>query len=90
MTSRWDDADPGQPHVTVGGSRLDGVGELADEEGQDPVRANGFRGAGAGRPGELIANRAGLGARELVPDPSVRSVRGQQVVVDKPGTAAAG
>lgn len=33
----------------------------------------------------LIANCAGLGARELVPDPSMRAVRGQQVVVDNPG-----
>lgn len=33
----------------------------------------------------LLANCAGLGARELVPDPSVRAVRGQQVIVDNPG-----
>jgi len=33
----------------------------------------------------LLANCAGLGARELVPDPSVRPVRGQQVIVDNPG-----
>lgn len=33
----------------------------------------------------LLANCAGLGARELVPDPSVRPIRGQQVVVDNPG-----
>lgn len=33
----------------------------------------------------LIANCAGLGARELVPDPAVRAVRGQQVVVENPG-----
>ena len=33
----------------------------------------------------LVANCAGLGARELVPDPSLRAVRGQQVVVDNPG-----
>jgi len=33
----------------------------------------------------LIANCAGLGARELVPDRSVRPVRGQQVIVDNPG-----
>jgi D-amino-acid oxidase len=33
----------------------------------------------------LIANCSGLGARELVPDPSVFPVRGQQVVVDNPG-----
>ncbi len=33
----------------------------------------------------LLANCAGLGARELVPDPAVRPVRGQQVIVDNPG-----
>ncbi len=32
----------------------------------------------------LLVNCAGLGARELVPDPSVRAVRGQQVIVDNP------
>lgn len=33
----------------------------------------------------LVANCAGLGARELVPDPTVRPVRGQHVIVDNPG-----
>jgi D-amino-acid oxidase len=33
----------------------------------------------------LVANCTGLGARELVPDPSVRPVRGQHVVVENPG-----
>jgi hypothetical protein len=33
----------------------------------------------------LIANCAGWGARELVPDPSVRPVRGQQVIADNQG-----
>ena len=33
----------------------------------------------------LIANCSGLGSRELVPDPSVRPVRGQHVIVDNPG-----
>jgi len=33
----------------------------------------------------LLANCAGLGARELVPDPSVHPMRGQQVIVDNPG-----
>jgi len=32
----------------------------------------------------LLANCAGFGAQELVPDPSVRPVRGQQVIVDNP------
>jgi len=33
----------------------------------------------------LLANCTGLGARDLVPDSSVRPVRGQQVIVDNPG-----
>jgi D-amino-acid oxidase len=33
----------------------------------------------------LVANCPGVGARELVPDPSVRPVRGQQVIVENPG-----
>lgn len=33
----------------------------------------------------LVANCPGVGARELVPDPSVRPVRGQHVVVENPG-----
>ena len=33
----------------------------------------------------LIANCAGLGTRELVPDPAMRAVRGQLVIVDNPG-----
>ena len=33
----------------------------------------------------LIANCAGLGARKLVPDLSVRPIRGQHVVVENPG-----
>ncbi len=33
----------------------------------------------------LLVNCAGLGARELVPDPALRAVRGQHVVVDNPG-----
>lgn len=33
----------------------------------------------------LVVNCAGIGARELVPDPAVRPVRGQVVVVENPG-----
>ncbi|MCT2593581.1 FAD-binding oxidoreductase [Streptomyces sp. N2-109] len=33
----------------------------------------------------VIVNCTGLGARELVPDPAVRPVRGQVVIVDNPG-----
>jgi D-amino-acid oxidase len=41
--------------------------------------------ADAANTAPLIANCAGLGARTLVPDPSVRPVRGQHVVVENPG-----
>lgn len=33
----------------------------------------------------LVVNCAGLGARELAPDPAVRPVRGQHVIVENPG-----
>jgi len=33
----------------------------------------------------LVANCAGIGARDLVPDPSVIAVRGQHVIVENPG-----
>ncbi|MCX4903657.1 FAD-dependent oxidoreductase [Streptomyces sp. NBC_00878] len=33
----------------------------------------------------VVVNCAGLGARELVPDPAVRPVRGQLVIVENPG-----
>ncbi|MGC9669388.1 FAD-dependent oxidoreductase [Planosporangium sp. 12N6] len=33
----------------------------------------------------LMANCTGVGARELVPDPEVHPVRGQQVIVENPG-----
>jgi D-amino-acid oxidase len=33
----------------------------------------------------VVVNCSGVGARELVPDPAVRSVRGQHVVVESPG-----
>lgn len=39
--------------------------------------------AGTGAP--VVVNCTGLGARELVPDPSVRPVRGQLVIVENPG-----
>ena len=34
---------------------------------------------------EVVVNCTGLGARELVPDPAVRPVRGQLVIVENPG-----
>lgn len=36
-------------------------------------------------PAPVVVNCTGLGARELVPDPSVRPVRGRLVVVENPG-----
>ncbi|MGW3145032.1 MULTISPECIES: NAD(P)/FAD-dependent oxidoreductase [Streptomyces] len=36
-------------------------------------------------PAPVVVNCTGLGARELVPDPAVRPVRGQLVVVENPG-----
>ena len=39
----------------------------------------------AGSRATVVVNCAGLGARELVPDPELESVRGQLVVVDNPG-----
>ncbi|MFE3517923.1 FAD-dependent oxidoreductase [Streptomyces sp. NPDC059166] len=41
--------------------------------------------AEAAREAPVVVNCAGLGARELVPDPGVRPVRGQLVVVENPG-----
>ncbi|MEV0090735.1 FAD-dependent oxidoreductase [Streptomyces sp. NPDC050738] len=36
-------------------------------------------------PADVVVNCTGLGARDLVPDPEVRPVRGQLVVVENPG-----
>jgi len=41
--------------------------------------------AEAAREAPLVANCAGVGARDLVPDPLVRAVWGQQVIVENPG-----
>lgn len=38
-------------------------------------------------PAGVVVNCTGLGARSLVPDPAVRPVRGQLVVVENPGVA---
>ncbi|MFJ9562608.1 FAD-dependent oxidoreductase [Streptomyces fuscichromogenes] len=38
-------------------------------------------------PAPVVVNCTGLGARSLVPDPAVRPVRGQLVVVENPGIA---
>ncbi|MFJ3230622.1 FAD-dependent oxidoreductase [Streptomyces sp. NPDC086787] len=42
----------------------------------------------SGVPAPVVVNCAGLGARELVPDPAVRPVRGQLVVVENPGVTS--
>jgi len=47
------------------------VGSLAEATGADGV--------------DVVVNCTGLGARDLVPDPGVRPVRGQLVVVENPG-----
>jgi D-amino-acid oxidase len=39
----------------------------------------------AGREASCVVNCTGLGARELVPDPRMRPVRGQLVIVENPG-----
>jgi D-amino-acid oxidase len=39
----------------------------------------------AGRDAPFVVNCTGLGARELVPDPDVRPVQGELVVVENPG-----
>ncbi|WP_455351517.1 FAD-dependent oxidoreductase [Streptomyces sp. SYSU K217416] len=38
-----------------------------------------------GEAGPVVVNCSGIGARELVPDPRVRPVRGQLVIVENPG-----
>jgi D-amino-acid oxidase len=51
------------------GIEFEPVKSLADAAGEAPI----------------VVNCAGLGARELVPDPTVRPVRGQHLVVENPG-----
>ncbi|MEU5719362.1 FAD-dependent oxidoreductase [Streptomyces sp. NPDC020403] len=58
--------------------RLSAVGGVVERR-----TLRGFEEAGAEAP--VVVNCAGLGARELVPDPGVRPVRGQLVVVENPG-----
>ncbi|MEV2243347.1 FAD-dependent oxidoreductase [Streptomyces sp. NPDC049970] len=59
-------------------------GRLAAAGGVIERRAvDGF--AEAAAEARVVVNCAGLGARELVPDPGVRPVRGQLVVVENPG-----
>ena len=41
--------------------------------------------ADAAQMAPLVANCSGLGARDLVPDPDVRPIRGQHVVMENPG-----
>lgn len=56
--------------------RLEAAGGLVEER-----EVSGL----AGVPAPVVVNCSGLGARTLVPDPSVRPVRGQLVVVENPG-----
>jgi D-amino-acid oxidase len=57
---------------------------LTDAGGEIEIRRLGSL-AEAASLAPLVANCTGVGARALVPDPSVRSVRGQQVIVENPG-----
>ncbi|NEC85910.1 FAD-binding oxidoreductase [Streptomyces sp. SID12501] len=54
-------------------------GVVEERSVQDLAEAAGAGGA------DVVVNCTGLGARELVPDPAVRPVRGQLVVVENPG-----
>lgn len=57
---------------------------LAAAGGRIERRSAGSLDEAAGRAGYVV-NCTGLGARELVPDPGVRPVQGQLVVVENPG-----
>jgi D-amino-acid oxidase len=57
---------------------------LTDAGGAIEIRQLG-RLAEAAAWAPLVANCPGVGARALVPDPSVRPVRGQHVIVENPG-----
>lgn len=57
---------------------------LAAAGGRVELRTAGSLGE-AGREAACVVNCTGLGARELVPDPSMRPVQGQLVVVENPG-----
>lgn len=62
------------------------LGSLADVEAVEDVAAvEDLAAAGAAAPGGVVVNCAGLGARTLVPDPTVTPVRGQVVLVEQPG-----
>nr|WP_203690292.1 FAD-dependent oxidoreductase [Streptomyces sp. SID12488] len=54
-------------------------GVVEERSVEDLAEAAGAGGA------DVVVNCTGLGARELVPDPAVRPVRGQLVVVENPG-----
>lgn len=49
----------------------------------EPAEVHALSDVGAG--GAVVVNCAGLGARQLVPDPQVTPVRGEVLVVDNPG-----
>ncbi|WP_445527920.1 FAD-dependent oxidoreductase [Streptomyces cyslabdanicus] len=56
--------------------RLTAAGGVVEERGVTDLAAVDAR---------VVVNCTGLGARELVPDPAMRPVRGQLVVVENPG-----
>jgi D-amino-acid oxidase len=56
-------------HAAGGDLELRSLSALSDVAGEAPV----------------VVNCSGVGARALVPDPAVRSVRGQHVIVENPG-----
>ncbi|NGO70604.1 FAD-dependent oxidoreductase [Streptomyces boncukensis] len=60
------------------------LGRLEQAGGRYERRAAGSL-AEAAAEAPAVVNCAGLGARELVPDPEVRAVRGQLVIVENPG-----
>lgn len=60
--------------------RFRAAGGVVEERSvKDLAEATGADGA------DVVVNCTGLGARDLVPDPAVRPVRGQLVVVENPG-----
>ncbi|MGI8593978.1 MAG: FAD-dependent oxidoreductase [Solirubrobacteraceae bacterium] len=60
------------------------LARLAEAGGEIEVRALRTL-AEAAEEAPVVVNCAGIGARDLVPDPALRPVRGQHVVVENPG-----
>jgi D-amino-acid oxidase len=77
---------------TIEISAVRSLSELAGGPGQSGAAAGGpgQSGAAAGGPGQsgtaaVVVNCAGIGARDLVPDPAVYPVRGQVAIAENPG-----